>query len=328
MTVRFTTPGAFGRARTPTAAVVRRLAAISALALTVLALGVPSASAADTPILLVHGYGDHAEGKDCNGSTWSKALAYYQRAGGRDRDSMTTIGYYTGDRQADGHGSGCDVKVASATNATPIQEIAKELANHIDAAYTSKRQPVNIIAHSMGGLITRVALLGSAQGWKGFPHRKLNVDNVVTLSTPHRGVAKPSANDDRQWKQMDAGSGFMTRLHEQGSELGDDWANGTDWSLVGSDEDGVVSFQSAIDKNFAGTTADQKYGYWKQRDGLLVDHQGVRTLGAGKRDGKDRYKLNYWHAAGTHPPHTTERGWSPLKTAFKAATRIGDGLPK
>jgi hypothetical protein len=48
MTVRFTTPGAFGRARTPTAAVVRRLAAISALALTVLALGVPSASAGES----------------------------------------------------------------------------------------------------------------------------------------------------------------------------------------------------------------------------------------------------------------------------------------
>ena len=61
---------------------------------------------------------------------------------------------------------------------------------------------------------------------------------------------------------------------------------------------------------------------------MLVDHEGVRTLGAGKADGKDRYKLNYWHAAGSHPPHTTERGWSPLKTAFKAATRIGDGLPK
>jgi hypothetical protein len=29
----------------------------------------------------VHGYGDHAEGKDCNGSTWRKALAYYQGAG-------------------------------------------------------------------------------------------------------------------------------------------------------------------------------------------------------------------------------------------------------
>jgi hypothetical protein len=91
---------------------------------------------------------------------------------------------------------------------------------------------------------------------------------------------------------------------------------------------GIVTFKDRGDENFAGTTADQKYGCWKKRDGLLVDHEGVRTLGAGKRDGKDTYKLNYWHAAGSHPPHTTEHGWSPLKTAFKAATRIGDGRPK
>lgn len=303
--------------------ILRRLVVAGALALTVLALATPvsPASAADTQFLLVHGYGDHEEGKDCNGSTWKKALAYYQRAGGRERASMTTIGYYTGDR-------GCDVKVASATNETPIQDVAKDLANYIDAAYTGNGQPVDIVAHSMGGLVTRVALLGSAQGWKGFPAGKLNVDNVVTLSTPHRGVSNPSANDDRQWEQMDPGSDFMTRLHEPGSGLGDGWADGTDWSLVGSDEDGVVSYQSGIDKNFAGTPADQKYRYRKKRDGLLVDHEGVRTLGAGKPDGRDRYTLQYWHAAGSHPPHTTERGWSPLKTAFKAATRVGDGLPK
>jgi pimeloyl-ACP methyl ester carboxylesterase len=307
-----------------------RLMKILTAALAAPALFAPAASAADTQILLVHGYGGAAAGKDCNGSTWKAALDYYQRAGGRDRDSMSTIGYYTGDDPAVPHGAahGCDVSVAEATNATPIQDVAKGLANYIDRAHTGNGQPVNIIAHSMGGLVTRVALLGSAQGWEGFPDRKLDVDNVVTLSTPHRGVADPGANDDRQWNQMDPGSGFMERLHERGSELGDTWADGTDWSLVGSDEDAVVTFESAIDKHFAATTADQKYGYWKRRDGLLVDHTGVRTLGAGAPDGKDNYKLNYWHAAGDHPPHTTEHGWSPLKTAFKAATRVGDGLPR
>ena len=71
-----------------------------------------------------------------------------------------------------------------ATNDRPIQDIAADLANYIDA----QGKPVDIVAHSMGGLITRVALLGSAQGWEGFPP-KLDVNNVVTLSTPHRGVA-------------------------------------------------------------------------------------------------------------------------------------------
>jgi len=143
----------------------------------------------------------------------------------------------------------------------------------------------------------------------------------VTLSAPHQGVAHPSANDDEQWRQMNPGSGFIERLHEKGSGLGDDWADGTDWSLVGSREDTTVRYASGID---AGAHADQKYGYQGDpEDSGDVDHTGVRTL-----FGENRYDLQYWHASGDHPPHATNRGWAPLKTAFQAATRLGDGLPK
>jgi triacylglycerol esterase/lipase EstA (alpha/beta hydrolase family) len=286
----------------------------AALALALLA---PTASAADTQILLVHGYGSATQGKDCNGSTWKNALRYYQDAGGRERSSMTTIGYYQGDVAAN-----CDVIVGDgqATDERRIQDIARDLAIYIDAAYTSQGQPVNIIAHSMGGLITRVALLGSAQGWAGFPS-KLDVDNVVTLSTPHRGVTKPSANDDRQWNQMDTHSGFMRRLHRADSGLGDSWASGTDWSLVGSEEDKTVSYDSGIDK---GNFANQKFGYQRDSgDAGNVSHTGVRTLFR-----KNAYDLRYWHASGNHPPHNTKKGWSPLKAAFQAATRVGDGLSR
>jgi pimeloyl-ACP methyl ester carboxylesterase len=286
-------------------------------AIVALALVAPTASAADAQMLLVHGYGPSAKGKDCNGSTWRNALSYYQDAGGRERSSMTTIGYYRGDSPAD-----CDVIVGDgqASNERPIQDIAKDLAFYIDTAYTRQGKQVDIVAHSMGGLITRVALLGSAQGWAGFPS-KLNVGNVVTLSTPHQGVSSPSANDDRQWNQMAPRSGFMKRLHQAGSGLGDAWASGTDWSLVGSKEDRTVSYGSGIDK---GNSADQKFGYQDSRsDSGNVSHTGVRTL-----FGKNRYDLRYWHASGGHPPHDTGKGWSPLKAAFQAATRLGDGLPR
>jgi pimeloyl-ACP methyl ester carboxylesterase len=297
-----------------------RIAAAAAIA-TFMTLA-PSALAADTPLLLVHGYGPASIGKDCNGSTWKNALRYYQDAGGRERASMTTVGYYVGDDPAvvPGSSHGCDVNVGRATNDTPIQDIARDLANHIDSAYTSNGQPVDIVAHSMGGLITRVALLGSAQGWEGFPS-KLDVDDVVTLSTPHKGVANPAANDDRQWQQMDPDSGFIERLHAPGSGLGDDWADGTDWSLVGSREDTTVVHDSGIDK---GNAADQKYGYQDDSgDSGEVDHGAVRTL-----FGQNKYSLQYWHASGDHPPHRTKSGWSPLKAAFQAATKDGDGLPR
>ncbi|MBS1880256.1 MAG: hypothetical protein JST31_12130 [Actinobacteria bacterium] len=294
-----------------------RLIAAAIGATLALAVAVSAASAADTQLLLIHGYGAAAPGKDCNGRTWAHALRYYKEVGGRARSSMTTIGYYEGDDPAD-----CDVIVGDgdASNERPIQGIARDLANYIDDAHTSRGQPVDIIAHSMGGLITRVALLGSAQGWAGFPS-KLDVDNVVTLSTPHQGVAHPSAHGDRQWNQTGPDSGFMDRLHEAGSGLGDDWASGTDWSLVGSEEDTTVDYDSGIDK---GNNADQKYGYEDDPDDSgEVDHTGVRTL-----YGESSYDLRYWHASGSHGSHHTQHGWSPLKTAFQAATHVGDNLPR
>ena len=293
------------------------LAAAAASAALAVAMPAPPAVAADTQILLVHGYGPSAQGKDCNGSTWKDALRYYQDAGGRKRSSLTTIGYYAGDKR------GCDAVIGDgrASNERPIQDIARDLAIYIDDRYTSKGKPVDVIGHSMGGLIARIALLGSAQGWAGFPSKKLNVDDVVTLSSPHQGVAHPSAHDDEQWQQMRPGSAFIERLHEKGSSLGDGWASGTDWSLVGSREDTTVRHDSAIDK---GHHADQKYGYQDNPgDSGEVDHSGVRTL-----YGRNKYELQYWHASGDHRPHHTDSGWSPLKTAFQAATKLGDGLPK
>ncbi len=117
---------------------------------------------------------------------------------------------------------------------------------------------------------------------------------------------------DRQWLQMRPGSGFIQRLHERGSRLADAWADGTEWSLVGSDEDGTVSGDSAIDEGYA---ADQKFRYRDDPgDSGDVTHAGVRTL-----SGENAYDL-------TFGSHHTRRGWAPLKAAFQAATNSGDGL--
>ena len=171
----------------------------------------------------------------------------------------------------------------------------------------------------MGGLVARVALLGSAQGWERFPP-KLNVNNVVTLSSPHQGVAG-SGPDDTQWNQMQPGSDFIKRLHAKGSGLDDAWADGTDWSLVGSHEDETVSHDSGIDK---GNPADQKYGY--------PDDAGDSGEVTTARPHALRRERLQPAATGTPPAITrrthTDNGWSPLKAAFQAATKVGDGLPK
>ena len=48
-------------------------------------------------------------------------------------------------------------------------------------------QGVDIVAHSMGGLVTREAILAMDEDQKGSAERK--VHRIVTLGTPHRGIA-------------------------------------------------------------------------------------------------------------------------------------------
>lgn len=261
--------------------------------------------AAEKPIYFVHGYNDN-EKSNC-ASLWGKALDYFQDRG-KDRDSLKTVAYYGGD-------SDCDIDIGNATTGTRIKHVAAALANRIYADHTSKGESVEIVAHSMGGLISRVALLGSAKGWEGFPDAKLKVDDIVTLATPHKGITDKDKYDSVQWDSMVWGSEFMTVLHESANRLDQDWASGTDWSFVGSDEDGTVSEESGIDKNYH---ADHKYRYLPDAD-HDISHTNIRQLAPGG----GKYNLRYWHSSeGT--PHDTTNGWAPLETAYNALSRNGD----
>ena len=165
--------------------------------------------AAEKPIYFVHGYNDN-EKSNC-ASLWGKALDYFQ-ARGKDRDSLKTVAYYGGD-------TNCDVDIGNATTGTRIKHVAAALANCIYEDHTSKGESVEIVAHSMGGLIGRVALLGSAKGWEGFPDAKLKVDDIVTLATPHQGIVEANKYDSVQWDSMVPGSTFMAVLHEPANRL-------------------------------------------------------------------------------------------------------------
>ncbi|MBE9373814.1 alpha/beta fold hydrolase [Saccharopolyspora sp. HNM0983] len=267
--------------------------------------GLPAA-AADIPdktadILLVHGFGS-----DCSALNAAKDHFQEQVHVG----AVKTVGYRGTDD--------CDVDLPASDNDTPIQEVAADLAHYVDDHYSSVR-PVNIVGHSMGGLVTRVALLGSAQEWTepDFPDGKLPVNNVVTLGTPHQGIADPDQHDAGQWEQMRPHSGFMKRLRADGNGLDADWAAGTDWTLVGSAEDKTVTYTSAIDE---GNRADKKFGYQDDpEDADAVTHDGLRTIGEGA------FSLRYWEKG--EPTQETENGWAPLETAYNAATHLDDDLP-
>lgn len=177
--------------------------------------------AATKPVYFVHGY-DAGAGKDCL-EQWGNAIWYFNQRGWKP-SSLKTIGYYQGDKNCD-----VDVYGGKATKNTRIKHIAASFAQYIYKNHTSKGQSVDIVAHSMGGLITRVALLGSAKGWAGFPKHSLKVGDVVTLNTPHRGVTNTSPKpSNAQWDSMEWGSTFMNVLHSKENRLSQKWAQSTD----------------------------------------------------------------------------------------------------
>lgn len=266
-------------------------------------------------VYLVHGYGyDEKDadgkpmkgnGKDCN-RVWGNAEKYFEKH--HLDGNLKKVGYYSGDINC-----GTTLGDGKATTDTRIRTLAAELAKKIHKDNEDGKR-VDVVAHSMGGLITRVALLGSAKDWEGFPKADLKVDDVVTLGTPHNGVrceddkgdGKDKCPDNAQWRSMDPDSHFMDVLHRKKNSLGE-WGKATDWSFVGAKEDETVSGSSAIDK---GRDANHKYWYDSGGDHKL-GHSQLRSFYKGN------YNLKYWHSK-EDKQHSTDNGWAPLEIAFHA----------
>ncbi|KAF3760828.1 alpha/beta-hydrolase, partial [Cryphonectria parasitica EP155] len=89
--------------------------------------------------------------------------------------------------------NGNEVLTATVPPSGSIEERAAKLREHILA--NSKGRPVNIIAHSMGGLDARYMISkarrtrSAAQEQKNEPENDINVRALVTVATPHHGSA-------------------------------------------------------------------------------------------------------------------------------------------
>src|SRR5262249_31133924 len=90
-----------------------------------------------------------------------------------------TYCFYTDDKD-------CKINREGGYN-TPLRHIGADLAWDIYNRFSRFNIPVDVIGHSMGGLILRAALAGVAHGDDGFPPYLL-VEDAVTVSTPHHGT--------------------------------------------------------------------------------------------------------------------------------------------
>lgn len=178
-------------------------------------LGVPGAMVAnredgsstpgDEPVLLVHGYGDTGL------SPWWRTLAGHFYDAGYDRRTVETLslGWVPG------------------TTVGSPERYARRIGRAVERLRDRHGSRVDVVAHSMGGLGARWYV----EREDGAP----NVDDLVTLGTPHQGTALAHAGS---WtpggRAMLPGSDLLATLN--GRRL----PRGVNYTAVWSEDDEAV----------------------------------------------------------------------------------------
>ncbi|MEU8347148.1 PGAP1-like protein [Actinomadura meyerae] len=227
-----------------------------------------SGDSANTPVYLIKGYRRKITDKGCAGK-WSGAVKAMRGWGWKGR--FHRVGYYSTDNPKN-----C-VRIAKGSADTSIKVLGRNLAQNIYKNYSSKGQSVDIIAHSMGGLIARAAIAGYQRHEPGWPP-KLLIQDVVTLGTPHKGAFFSTfCGVNRQCREMSGTNSFLTWLGPTLPQAD----GGTDWTLIATDRDEAVNSSSAA----AGLIGAQHRVLYAAIGSLR--HSDLRTRVSG------HYRLNY-----------------------------------
>jgi triacylglycerol esterase/lipase EstA (alpha/beta hydrolase family) len=256
---------------------VRRTAVAPALAaLLAVAISVPPASAVSgqrtTPVIFVHGFfADVCPTGLRVASAMSGPTAELADDGWTG--ALDVVSYYACDQGG--------TRIGSDTANTSIRRIGAQLAGYIYRTYTRHDRPVDIVAHSIGGLAARTAIKFTADHARGFPPALL-VDRVVTFSTPFAGVdrtairAVPGLRGTREARQVRMGSAFLRDL------AGRPVAPGTRWLVIGS-SGGCDLVHAASALAVPGALRIRYTGCWSHTD-YLSDATATRSYPA-YRDG-------------------------------------------
>lgn len=186
-------------------------------------------------VLFVHGYNPTSTSTNCGGD-FDEMIGWMRGQG--FTGPMVKVGYYSGDYN-------CNVNLHSYSSygdRDSWRNIAKAFSKYIYTTYTSKGIPVDVVGYSMGGLIGRGAVYGASRYEYGYS-APIDVEDVVTLGTPHQGAAwysnlcfwgqcyglKPSSTD-------------INWLNGNGNPQG---KYGTEYTNIGSYQDDVVPYSSA-----------------------------------------------------------------------------------
>ncbi|MDB4988535.1 MAG: hypothetical protein JWN04_3713 [Myxococcaceae bacterium] len=222
-------------------------------------------------VLMVHGYDFGTGTPSAICALGFNDLAYTLRLSpdGRAPHDVRFIGYYTGD------GFGCTDSLPTdypdiaqvGTRDEKLADVARRFADFVHDNYVVKGLHVDIVGHSMGGLIVRAAL--TFHGDKFVIDGESFVDDVVTGGTPYDTTTQQSADACNQQMQALGSRSFQTQQCLE--MMGMDGVAGlkasmreaalpgyATWSLLGSDhDDGVPSASATF------PSADVTYEYRK-----------------------------------------------------------------
>lgn len=220
------------------------------------------------PVILVHGY-NFTGGTNC-ATNWSTVISSLKAQG--FTGPFIRVSYYGAD-------TNCDVNLhnyGSFADRDSWKAIAKALSNYVYTQYTAKGTSVDLVGHSMGGLIIRGAVWGSQKAESGFS-RPIDVEDGVTLAAPHAGAAWYS--NLCLWGQcstLKPGATDIKWLNQNGNPQG---KAGTDWTVTGSRADDVVPLASAMTMSLP---AAQKASIANvEHSDELTDSRVLTRLGAG-----------------------------------------------
>jgi triacylglycerol esterase/lipase EstA (alpha/beta hydrolase family) len=168
-------------------------------------------------------------GYNCNGY-WGAAINKFQALGWTG--PLYSVAYYSGD-------TNCSIRIANGDAHTSIKEYGRLLAWNIYNSHSQYGRSVDIVAHSMGGLVARAAITGTTRRLSGWPPH-IYVEDVVTIGTPHNGTALARGCAFAQCVEMRPGSAFLNWLADNAQADG-----GTDWTMIGTEDDDIVPVASA-----------------------------------------------------------------------------------
>lgn len=221
------------------------LALLTALALLV---GTATPAAAHTAnrqkaVLFIHGYNPTSNSTDC-GDTFDRMIGQLRAEG--FTGSMIRVGFYSGDVN-------CDVNLrsyGSFSNSSSWKSISKAFSSYVYSQFTAKGITVDVVGYSMGGLIARGGVYGAQKAESGFS-APIDIEDVVTLGTPHQGAAWYS--NLCLWGQctsLKPGATDINWVNQNGNPQG---RYGTDWTNIGSYGDWVTPAASGTSMSIAST---------------------------------------------------------------------------